>query len=243
MYRLSTCLHATHVGSVDHKQKASRPPPCGGDTSVTTGAEAVAVGGKHLTTELAPHESFARLAYEHRPIMTLWLGSMGTVLISSDKVARDMFKNHDVVLARRKTYEAIKGGFGTDGSIIMAQYGPEWRTLRRLCTTEFFVTSQLDATQGVFQIAIQLRRKVCIYRIETNKNVQKVNCMLHIQNEGTEDLLKWKQPLFEESKQNCTPSGIAKIVRTLYGHQRRFHIYCTNRHARPTTSPMRKIRQ
>lgn len=51
------CLHATHVGSVDHKQKASRPPPCGGDTSVTTGAEAVAVGGKHLTTELAPPTS------------------------------------------------------------------------------------------------------------------------------------------------------------------------------------------
>ncbi|KAG5541547.1 hypothetical protein RHGRI_021399 [Rhododendron griersonianum] len=121
--------------------------------------------GNILQLSWPPHESFARLACEHGPIMTLWLGSMGTVLISSDKVARDMFKIHDVVLARRKTYEAIKGGFGTDGSIIMAQYGPEWRTLRRLCTTEFFVTSRLDATQGVFQIAIQLRRK------ETSKDL------------------------------------------------------------------------
>lgn len=118
------CLHATHVGSVDHKQKASRPPPCGGDTSVTTGAEAVAVGGKHLTTELAPRESFARLACEHGPIMTLWLGSMGTVLISSDKVARDMFKNHDVVLARRKTYEAIKGVLELTGPSSWPSTGP-----------------------------------------------------------------------------------------------------------------------
>lgn len=98
-----------------------------------------------------PHESFARLAREHGPIMTLWLGSMLTVVISSEKVARDMFRNHDVVLAGRKVYESMTGSYGTDGSLIMAQYGPSWRTMRRLCTTEFFVTSRLDAMQGVFQ--------------------------------------------------------------------------------------------
>ncbi|KAA8516652.1 hypothetical protein F0562_016842 [Nyssa sinensis] len=97
----------------------------------------------------SPHESFAKLAHKHGPIMTLWLGSMSTVVISSNEVARDMFKNHDVVLAGRKIYEAMKGDYGNEGSLITAQYGPHWRMLRRLCTSEFFVTSRLDATGGI----------------------------------------------------------------------------------------------
>ncbi|KAF5747839.1 Cytochrome P450 [Tripterygium wilfordii] len=100
------------------------------------------------------HESFADLATKHGPIMTLWLGSMGTVLVSSSEVARDMFKNHDVVLAGRKIYEAMKGDFGHEGSLITSQYGPHWRMLRRLSTTEFFVTSRLDAMLGVRQRCI-----------------------------------------------------------------------------------------
>ncbi|KAK9291153.1 hypothetical protein L1049_009341 [Liquidambar formosana] len=97
----------------------------------------------------APHESFAKLARKHGPIMTLWLGSMSTVVISSSEEAREMFKNHDVVLAGRKIYEAMKGDYGSEGSLITSQYGPHWRMLRRLSTTQFFVTSRLDSMQTV----------------------------------------------------------------------------------------------
>ncbi|KAF9613734.1 hypothetical protein IFM89_010176 [Coptis chinensis] len=60
-------------------------------------------------------------------------------------VAREMFKNHDIVLAGRKFYEAMTGKHGNEGSLITSQYGPHWRMLRRLCTTEFFVKSRLDS--------------------------------------------------------------------------------------------------
>ncbi|KAK2987905.1 hypothetical protein RJ640_003172 [Escallonia rubra] len=105
----------------------------------------------------SPHESFAKLAQKHGPIMTLWLGSMCTVVISSNEAAHDMFKNHDVVLAGRKIYESMKGDYGNEGSLITAQYGPHWRMLRRLSTTEFFVSSRLDAMSGV--------RRRCIDRM------------------------------------------------------------------------------
>ncbi|KAK0584820.1 hypothetical protein LWI29_019228 [Acer saccharum] len=35
----------------------------------------------------SPHESFAKLSRKHGHIMTLWLGSMSTVVISSSEVA------------------------------------------------------------------------------------------------------------------------------------------------------------
>lgn len=97
----------------------------------------------------SPHESFTKLAHKHGPIITLWLGSMCTVVVSSNEVAREMFKNNDVVLAGRKIYEAMKGNHGHEGSLITSQYGAHWRMLKRLCTTEFFVTSRLEFTQGV----------------------------------------------------------------------------------------------
>ncbi|KAJ8899645.1 hypothetical protein K2173_018619 [Erythroxylum novogranatense] len=107
------------------------------------------VVGNIFQLGLSPHESFTKLARVHGPIMTLWLGSMCTVVISSNEVARDMFKNHDVVMAGRKIYEAMKGDLGNEGSLITAQYGPHWRMLRRLCNTEFFVTSRLEAMRSV----------------------------------------------------------------------------------------------
>ncbi|PIA59247.1 hypothetical protein AQUCO_00400259v1 [Aquilegia coerulea] len=97
----------------------------------------------------APHVSFAELARKHGAIMTIRLGIMRTVVISSNNVAREMFKNHDMVLAGRKIYEAMKGKEGNEGSLITAQYGSHWRMLRRVCTSEFFVTSRLDAMKGV----------------------------------------------------------------------------------------------
>ncbi|KAL2323822.1 hypothetical protein Fmac_022880 [Flemingia macrophylla] len=105
----------------------------------------------------SPHESFAKLAHKHGPIMTLWLGSMCTVVISSSHVARDMFKNHDVVLAGRKIYEAMKGDQGNEGSLVTSQYNSHWRMLKRLCTTEFFVATRLDAMRDV--------RARCIHRM------------------------------------------------------------------------------
>lgn len=95
------------------------------------------------------HESFTKLATKYGPIMTLHLGSMSTVVVSSSTAAREMFKNHDAPLAGRMIYEAMKGNHGTEGSLITSQYGPHWRMLRRLATTEFFVTRRLDAMRHI----------------------------------------------------------------------------------------------
>lgn len=55
----------------------------------------------------------------------------------------------DYTAAGRKIYESMKGNLGNEGSLITNQYGPQWRMLRRLCTTEFFITSRLDAMRSI----------------------------------------------------------------------------------------------
>ncbi|CAN1275683.1 Geraniol 8-hydroxylase [Linum perenne] len=51
----------------------------------------------------APHVSFVQLAQAHGPIMTLYLGSMCTVVISSKEAARTMFKSYDMFTAGTDT--------------------------------------------------------------------------------------------------------------------------------------------
>ncbi|XP_051113767.1 cytochrome P450 76A1-like [Andrographis paniculata] len=97
----------------------------------------------------APHRLLAELAKQHGAVMTIQLGSMTTVVVSSSQAARAMFKSHDAVLAGRKIYDSLKGDVSHDGSLIVAQYGPRWRTLRRLCAAEFFSAARLDAMRHV----------------------------------------------------------------------------------------------
>ncbi|KAF7818722.1 cytochrome P450 76A1 [Senna tora] len=133
---------------VERRDRQARLPP---------GPRCLPVVGNIFQLGWSPHESFAHLTRKHGPIMTLWLGSMCTVVISSSEAARQMFRNHDVVLAGRKIYEAMKDDYGHEGSLITSQYGPHWRMLRRLSSTQFFVTSRIDAMRGV--------RTRCIHRM------------------------------------------------------------------------------
>lgn len=123
------------------KRRRSRLPPGPNPWPV--------IGNMFQLAGSPPHDSLTKLARRHGPIMTLWLGSMLTVVISSSEVSREIFKKHDAALAGRKIYEAMKGGKSSDGSLITAQYGAYWRMLRRLCTTQFFVTRRLDAMSDV----------------------------------------------------------------------------------------------
>ncbi|XVF55626.1 hypothetical protein PTKIN_Ptkin06aG0051500 [Pterospermum kingtungense] len=115
------------------------------------------VGNIFQLSREPPHLIITKLARQHGPIMTLWFGSMCNVVISSEEVAREMFKNHDAELAGRKIYESMKGSYGTEGSIVTAPYGSKWRMLRRLCTMEFFVSSRLDAMMDV--------RRKCVHQM------------------------------------------------------------------------------
>ncbi|CAN6438960.1 unnamed protein product [Victoria cruziana] len=104
-----------------------------------------------LGSQARSHQGLAKLAAKYGPLMTLRLGCMRTVVVSSSAAAREMFKVHDSSLAGRTLYEAMKVDVAekNHGSIITAQYGASWRLLRRLCSREFFTNSKLNAMKTI----------------------------------------------------------------------------------------------
>lgn len=96
-----------------------------------------------------PHETLAGLRSKHGPVVSLRLGAVTTVVVLSAEAAEEIFKNHDLSFAGRTITEAMRACSFNQSSMALGQYGPYWRMLRRLCTTELFSNKCLNETLAV----------------------------------------------------------------------------------------------
>ncbi|XP_037487894.1 geraniol 8-hydroxylase-like [Triticum dicoccoides] len=99
------------------------------------------IGSLHLLGD-KPHRSLARLAKIHGPLMSIRLGAVTTVVVSSPAMAREFLQRHDSVLAIRSVPDAT--GKHAAG-VAWLSPGPRWRALRKIMATELFAPHRLDA--------------------------------------------------------------------------------------------------
>lgn len=104
------------------------------------------IGNLHLLGS-QPHRSLARLAKTHGPLMSLRLGTVTTVVVSSPSVAREFLQKHDAAFASRSVPDAT--GDHARNSVPWLPNGPRWRALRRTMAAELFAPHRLDALRHV----------------------------------------------------------------------------------------------
>ncbi|XP_057250330.1 cytochrome P450 76AD1 isoform X2 [Beta vulgaris subsp. vulgaris] len=98
-----------------------------------------------------PHRSVAELAKIYGPIMSLKLGSITTIVISSPEVAREMFLKHDLDFSGRANTDALRAANHDQLSMVFLPVGPKWRNLRKIATVQLFTGKRLDASQIIRQ--------------------------------------------------------------------------------------------
>ncbi|KAF7025389.1 hypothetical protein CFC21_037573 [Triticum aestivum] len=89
----------------------------------------------HLLTS-QPQAALRDLARKHGPVMSLRLGQVDAVVISSPAAAQEVLRDKDLTFASRPsmlTSDIILYG---NMDIAFAPYGPYWRMLRKLCMVE-----------------------------------------------------------------------------------------------------------
>lgn len=91
-----------------------------------------------------PHRTLTDLAKTYGPIMSLNLGNVPSIVVSSPKAAELFLKTHDTVFASRpKTQVAA---LMTDGKgIAFTEYGPYWRNARKLCTLQLLSALKVES--------------------------------------------------------------------------------------------------
>ncbi|KAG6422082.1 hypothetical protein SASPL_118645 [Salvia splendens] len=96
-----------------------------------------------------PQKSLTHLSKTYGPLMSLKLGSIHTVVVSSPDSAKLVLQEHDQAFSGR-TIPAAAEAHGFDMiSIGLIPVGERWRKLRKLCKEQMFKARRLDGGAGV----------------------------------------------------------------------------------------------
>ncbi|CAI0374802.1 unnamed protein product [Linum tenue] len=117
----------------------------------SAGRKLPVIGHLHhfLTTRQLPHRLLRDLARKHGDVISLDLGEIRHVVISSAEAAREVMRTHDIKFAQRPRHpqqaKVMYGGV----DLIYAPYGEYWRQLRRIATLELLTARRVDSFRRV----------------------------------------------------------------------------------------------
>lgn len=96
-----------------------------------------------------PHQKLAELRDKYGDVIWLNLGYTGTMVVQSSKAAAEMFKNHDLSFSDRSIAETLRAHEFSECSMALAPYGPYWRSLRRLVTTDILTVKRINESAPI----------------------------------------------------------------------------------------------
>ncbi|KAL3745396.1 hypothetical protein ACJRO7_014495 [Eucalyptus globulus] len=106
------------------------------------------IGNLHQLGSL-PHQSLTRLSKQYGEIMLLQLGVVPTLVISSEDVAREVFKVHDIAFSGRPPFYAAKLLAYNLSDVTFSAYGDSWRELRKLLILELLSNKRVHLFEYV----------------------------------------------------------------------------------------------
>ncbi|KAG8382127.1 hypothetical protein BUALT_Bualt05G0044400 [Buddleja alternifolia] len=111
--------------------------------------------GNILSLGSNPHISIAKLSKKYGPIMTLKLGSVTTIVVSSPETQKLVLQKHDLAFSGRTIPSAVEALNHDKFSIVYLPADNQWRKLRKICKEQMFSVSRLDASQGLRKEKLQ----------------------------------------------------------------------------------------
>ena len=139
-----TCIHLLKLSPIGRKPGTASLPP---------GPRPLPIIGNILKLGDKPHRSLANLSKTYGPVMSLKLGSIATIVISSSETAKEVLHRNDQAFSSRTVPDAVRAHNHHESSVVWIPASAHWRKIRKICTREIFLVQQLDASQG-------LRRKI-----------------------------------------------------------------------------------
>ena len=132
------CIHLLTAALGGRKSGSSTLPP---------GPRPFPIIGNILELGNKPHQDVAKLSKTYGPLMTLKLGSLTTIVISSPDIAKEALQKNDQALSSRTIPDSIQVFNHPKVSMSWLPASARWRSLRKLSATKIFAPQQLDATQ------------------------------------------------------------------------------------------------
>lgn len=120
-------------------RKTSRLPP---------GPKGYPIIGNLLSIGERAHESLYKYSKIYGPLMTIKLGFVNNIIVSSPEMVKELLQKNDQVFAGRYVPDAVTAQTDYHLALPWLDVGPHWRKLRKICTSEIFTMRKLDELQG-----------------------------------------------------------------------------------------------
>ncbi|CAI9110093.1 OLC1v1010058C1 [Oldenlandia corymbosa var. corymbosa] len=104
------------------------------------------IGSLHLLGD-KPHQSLAKLAKKHGPLMSLKFGQVTTVVVSSSAMAKEVLQKQDLAFSSRSIPDALHAHNQFQYSVVWLPVASRWRSLRKTLNSNIFSGNRLDANQ------------------------------------------------------------------------------------------------
>nr|AGX93055.1 geraniol 10-hydroxylase-like protein [Vinca minor] len=104
------------------------------------------IGNLHLLGD-HPHKSLAKLSKKYGPIMSLKLGRITTLVISSSTTAKEVLQKQDLAFSSRSVPNALHAHNQFQYSVVWLPVASRWRSLRKILNSNIFSGNRLDANQ------------------------------------------------------------------------------------------------
>lgn len=96
-----------------------------------------------------PQESLAILAQTYGSLMTIKLGSLTTVVVSSSNMVKVVLQKHDQAFASRTVPDAMRILDHHNVSMVWLPYSLQWRNLRKFCASNMFAVQRLNDNEEI----------------------------------------------------------------------------------------------
>ncbi|WCJ22837.1 cytochrome P450 family 76 subfamily C polypeptide 4 [Euphorbia peplus] len=138
---LLTLALSLHVFKSKRNNSLSLPP----------GPTGFPIIGNILEMGSNPHKSLANLSKTFGPLMTLKLGSLTTIVMSSPEFVKEAFQTHDQALSGRTVTYAARADGHHDISLLCLPASDQWRSIRKVLATKLFSTQKMEGSQDLRQ--------------------------------------------------------------------------------------------
>ncbi|XP_025634214.1 cytochrome P450 76T24 isoform X1 [Arachis hypogaea] len=204
------CIHLLFSNLAMKTPKNKLPP----------GPKPFPIIGNILELGTHPHLSLSRLSQIYGPIMTLKLGNITTIVISSPQLAKEVLHKHDKTFCDRQTPDTLTALDHHKVSVIWLPLRKKWRNLRRICADNLFSIQKLDSTQVLRQKKVQ---KLLDFVKERSEKGESLNMEERVQRRGLEgesngrkDLLDSMVDLMLEDNSELSRSQVLHLLMDLF---------------------------
>nr|WEQ50540.1 cytochrome P450 76AH55 [Salvia officinalis] len=119
------------------------------------GPKPLPIIGNFLQLGKKPYETLASLAKTHGPLMSIHLGSLYTVIVSSPEMAKELLQHHGQVFSGRTVAQVMQARDLHKLSMAFTPTGKEWRDKRKICKEQVFSERSLEGSEALRQEKLQ----------------------------------------------------------------------------------------